>query len=195
MEDCGFINTMYTEIQKDSISISVAEYYSSEWYEKDWLLSEKERFEFAYGKLEIDVHKNGKSYVTGCTIDPREFIVDYLKRRYQQKFHLPGRIWSVRVESGRHVDLLSVDFLKSRGFAVDGMEKDLIFPQFCRKRGETQIQGFEVLSIISLLKYLVQRFRYKGTTRIRKGEMVYDIATGRRWRIGRGKAEGKKLGR
>ncbi|MBI5197957.1 MAG: hypothetical protein HZA19_05040 [Nitrospirae bacterium] len=175
---------MYVTIRKNEISISIAEFYRSEWYDKEWPLSKEEDFEFKYGKLEIDAHKDGRKYLTGCLIDPREFIVDYLKTRYRKDFPLPDRIWSVSVESGRDIDLLCVDFLKSRSFGVDGMEKDLIIPQFCNKKGETKIQGFEVLDIFSLLKYLVRRFGYRGTRRIRKGEMVYDIATRRQWKLG-----------
>jgi len=65
------------------------------------------------------------------------------------------------------------------------MEKDSIFPQFTRQRRQLRIQGFEVLDIFSRLKYFVARLKYKVTTRIRKGDTVYDLKTGRRWKIER----------
>lgn len=52
-----------------------------DWYGKDRPLSDKEKFEFDYGYLEIDIHKNGKKYLTGFVIDPRKFIIDYLKTK------------------------------------------------------------------------------------------------------------------
>ena len=48
---------------------------------KNWPLSGKEKFEFEHGNLEIDIHKDGKRYLTGFVIDPRKFIVDYIKTR------------------------------------------------------------------------------------------------------------------
>jgi hypothetical protein len=83
--------------------------------------------------------------------------------------------------------MLCVEFIKARSFVADGMEKDLIFPQFTRQRGQLKIQGLDVLDVFSMLKYLAKRFKYKGTTRIRSGEKVHDFKTGRRWKI-----EGKK---
>lgn len=65
----------------------------------------------------------------------------------------------------------------------DRMEKDLIFPQFCRRRGETVIQGFEVFSLFSIFRYLVRRFKYKGTTLIRYGDTVYDLEGKRQSKI------------
>ena len=51
---------MYAVIKKNKLHISVAEFYDASWYDKNWSLSGKEKFEFEYGELEIDVHKNGK---------------------------------------------------------------------------------------------------------------------------------------
>lgn len=70
------------------------------------------------------------------------------------------------------------------------MEKDLIFPQFCRRRGEYVIQGFEVLSLFSMFRYLVHRFEFKETRRIRQGDKVYDLESNRRSRIRLGKKRG-----
>jgi hypothetical protein len=178
---------MYAILERNKLEISVAEYYSSTWYGKDWLLSHEEEFKFDYGHLEIDVHKGGKKYLTGFVIDPREFIVDYLKTRYKKELLQPKRIVSVSIDSSAHLKMNSftVDFLKAHGFVVDGMEKDLIFPQFVRQRGKIKIQGFDVLEVFSMLKYFAKRFGYNGTTRIRKGDEVYDFKTGRRWKIER----------
>jgi hypothetical protein len=176
---------MYAVIEKNQIRISVAEFYSSSWYDKKWPLSGKEKFDFDYGNLEIDVHKGGKGYLTGFVIDPRKFIVDYLKTRYKKDFPTPKQIVSVSIEDDENVELFCVDFIKARSFVVEGMEKDLIFPQFTRQRGKLIIQGFEVLDVFSMLNYLVKRFKYKGTTRIRKGNTVYDLKTGRRWKVER----------
>jgi hypothetical protein len=123
-----------------------------------------------YGHLEIDVHRNGKKYLTGFVIDPREFIVDYLKTRYKKRLAVPKRIQSVSIDTGNHHEILSVDFMKVRSFIVDGMEKDLIFPQFCERKGNIAIQGFEVLSILSMIRYLARRFKYTGTRMVRQGE-------------------------
>ena len=177
--------TMYAVIEKNKLKISIAEFYNASWYDKKWPLSGKEKFEFKYGNLEIDIHKGGKKYLTGFAIDPRKFIVDYLKTRYKKELPQPKQIASVSIDSSPHTDLFTVDFFKARSFVVDGMEKDLIFPQFIRQRGKIKIQGFEVLSVFSMLRYIVKRFRYKGTTRIRHGEVVYDFKTGRRWKIRR----------
>jgi len=174
---------MYCTIEKNKLIISIAEFYSPSWYDEHWPMSREENFEFEYGNLEIDIHKNGKGYLTGFVIDPRNFIVDYLKSRYKKKFPAPKKMESVSIETNEHVELFCVDFLKVRSFVIDGMEKDLIFPQFCRQKGQTKIQGFEVLSIFSLLRYLVNRFKYKGTTCIRKGGTVYSLTTGRQWKI------------
>ncbi|MBU1486723.1 hypothetical protein KKH56_01550 [bacterium] len=178
---------MYAIIEKNKIHISVAEFYDGSWYGKDWPLAHEEKFKFEYGNLEIDVHKNSKRYLTGFAMDPRIFIVDYLKTCYKKDFSPPKKIDRVSVDTGRHVELLSIDFLKGRSFVVDGMEKDLIFPQFTRQGGHIKIQGFEVLDIFSLLNYLIGRFKYKATTRVRKGDTVYDLKTGRRWKIKRKK--------
>ena len=176
---------MYAVIKKNKLHISVAEFYDASWYDKNWSLSGKEKFEFEYGNLEIDIHKNGRRYLTGFIIDPRKFIVDYLKTRYKKILTLPKKIESVSIDTSKHVELFCVDFLNAHSYVVDGMEKDLIFPQFCRQNERTMIQGFEVLDVFSLIKYLVKRLKYRGTTRIRKGEMTYDLKTGRRWRIER----------
>ncbi len=174
---------MYAVIEKNRLHISVAKFYSMEWYSKEWPISGKEKFNFAYGYLEIDVHKNGKKYLTGFVIDPRKFIIDYLKTRYKKRLDLPKRIESVSIDSGEHTELFSIDFFKAHGFVVDGMEKDLIFPMFVKQKGQIKVQGFEVLYPISVIKYLVKRFKYKGTTLVREGEEVYDLKTRRRWKI------------
>ena len=178
---------MYAVIEKNMLHISVAKFYRMDWYGKDWLDSEEEKFSFDYGYLEIDVHKNKKKYLTGFVIDPRAFIVDYLKTLYKKKLNLPRSIESVSIDSCEQTELFSVDFLKTEGFVVDGMEKDLIFPMFIKQKGRIKVQGFEVLYPISVIKYLVKRFKYKGTTLVREGEDVYDLKTKRRWKINRKK--------
>ncbi|MBW1946412.1 MAG: hypothetical protein JRI33_00585 [Deltaproteobacteria bacterium] len=178
---------MYAVIEKNRIKISVAEFYNMAWYEKDRFLEGKEKYEIDYGSLEIDLHSNGKKYLTGFVIDPREFIVDYLWNRYKGRFSMPKRVQSVAVDTGPHTQILSVDFLKARSFVVDGMEKDLIFPQFCRRRGENVIQGFEVLSLFSIFRYLAGRFNFRETTLIRQGNEVYDFKGKPRSRISLGK--------
>jgi len=45
------------------------------------------------------------------------------------------------------------------------------------------VQGFEALDAFSVIRYLVKRFGYKDTSRIRSGDRVYDLKTGRRWKI------------
>jgi hypothetical protein len=174
---------MYAVIEKNMLHISVAEFYRMDWYGKNWLDSGKEKFNFDYGFLEIDVHKSGKKYLTGFVIDPRVFIIDYLKVRYKKTLKLPRRIESVSIDSCERTELFSVDFLKTNGFVVDGMEKDLIFPMFVKHKKQIKVQGFEVLNPISVIKYLVKRFKYKGTTLVREGENVYDLKTKRRWKI------------
>lgn len=181
---------MYAIIEPNKLRISIAEFYNASWYNKDWPRSGKEKLEFEYGHLEIDIHKNGKKYLTGFVIDPRKFIVDYLQTRYKKSFPLPKRIISVSLDSSEYVELFEVEFIKARSFVINGMEKDLIFPQFTRRRGQLTIQGFEVLSIFSMLKYLVKRFKFKGTTRTRRGDKVYDLKTNRRWSL-----EKKRKGR
>ncbi len=176
---------MYANIEPNKLRISIAGFYNAAWYKKGWPRSSKEKFEFAYGSLEIDVHKSGKKYLTGFVIDPREFIVDYIKTRYKKNFPAPKRIVSVSVDASEQFELFEVEFMKARSFVINGMEKDLIFPQFTRKRGQLVIQGFEVLSVFSMLKYLVKRFKYNGTTRIRSGDLVYDFKADRRWKIER----------
>ncbi len=182
---------MYVVLEKNRFRVSVAGFYNMAWYEKEHFLDKREEFKIDYGYLEIDVHKNGKKYLTGFLIDPREFIVDYLKTRYKKRLPVPKRIHSVSVDTGDHHEILSVDFFKARSFVVDGMEKDLIFPQFCRRRGNITIQGFEVLSISSVIRYLVRRFKYKGATMIRQGETAYDLKTNHHWKIRLG---GKRKG-
>ena len=174
---------MYAVIEKNRLKISVAEFYNMAWYEKDQFLSKEEEYEIDYGNLEIDVHRNGRKYLTGFVIDPRKFIVDYIRTRYKKNFVAPKQVLSVSIDSSKNSKLFSVDFLRARSFVIDGMEKDLIFPQFCRQRGEIKIQGFEVLSVFSSLKYLVGRFKYKETTFIRQGDMACDLKSNRRWKI------------
>ncbi len=181
---------MYAVIEKEQIEISVAEFYDMAWYGKDRFLEAKEKFEIEYGSLEIDVHRNGKRYLTGFVIDPREFIVDYLWTRYKKQFPAPKRLQAVTIDTGTRFEIISVDFLKAHSFVVDGMEKDLIFPQFCRRRGENLIQGFEVLSLFSVFRYLVRRFKYRETAPIRKGEEVFDLKGNRRSKIRLGKKKG-----
>jgi len=180
-------DSMYAVVEKNKLTISVAEWYDMDWYEKSRFGDHSETYNFDYGHLEIDVHKNGRRYLTGFVIDPRRFIVDYLKTRYGRRFKVPRGICSVSIDTSEHTRLFCVDFLKGRSFVIDGMEKDLIFPQFCRRKGKLVIQGFEVLSVSSAIKYLVKRFGYKGTTMIREGERVFDLKTGRRSRIRLGK--------
>jgi hypothetical protein len=181
---------MYARIENNKLFISVAQFYRASWYDREWpVSSRKEKFEIDYGNLEIDVHKNGKNYLTGFVIDPRKFIVDYLATRYRKNFPVPKRIVSISIEAGEHANLFSIDFLKGRSFVVGGMEKDLIFPQFKRRRGKLVIQGFEVLSVLSMLSYLVKRFKFKGTTRIRQGDAVFDLKTERRWKLERKKSK------
>ena len=67
------------------------------------------------------------------------------------------------------------------------MEKDLIFPQFCRRRGQNVIQGFEVLFLFSVFRYLVHRFKFNEIALIRKGDEVYDLEGNRRSKIRLGK--------
>ena len=56
------------------------------------------------------------------------------------------------------------------------MEKDLIFPMFVKQKGQIKVQGIEVLYPISVIKYLVKRFKYKGTRVVREGEYaLYEI--------------------
>ncbi len=178
---------MYAVVEKNKIRISVAQFYRMDWYGKNWLDSHKDTFQFDYGHLEIDVHKNGKKYLTGFVIDPKVFIVDYLKTRYKKTLNLPEKIQSVSVDSNKHTEIFSVDFLKANGFVVDGMEKGLIFPKFVRQKGKINIQGFDVLHVISVIKYLVKRFKYHGTTLIRMGEDIYDFKGKRKWKINRKK--------
>ncbi len=172
---------MYAVIEKDHIKISVAEFYSRGWYEQDQFLSMRDKHEFDYGHLEIDIHRNGGKYLTGFAFDPRVFIADYLKIRYKKDFKAPKRVQSVRLDTGSDHEVFCVEFLKARSFVVDGMEKDLIFPQFCRRKGELIIQGFEVLNVFSLIRYLTRRFNYKGTSFVRQGDRFYDMKTSR-WR-------------
>jgi len=117
---------MYAIVEPNRLRISIAEFYNAAWYNKDWPRSEKEKFEFEYGNLEIDVHKNGRKYLTGFVIDPRKFIVDYIKTRYKKNFPVPKRMVSVSIDSSEHVELFCVDFIKTRSFVIDTMEKDLI---------------------------------------------------------------------
>lgn len=183
---------MYAVIEKNKLHFSVAKFYRMDWYGKDWPISDKEKFEFDYGYLEIDVHKSGKKYLTGFVIDPRKFIIDYLKRRYKKILNLPRAVKSVSVDSGEHTELFSVDFIKAHGFVIDGTEKDLIFPMFVKQKGQIEVQGFEVLYPISVIKYLVKRFKYKGTTLVREGEDVYDLNTKRKWKIIKNKTSSNK---
>lgn len=76
---------MYAVAEKNKIKVSVAEWYNAAWYEKGRFGDHSEMHDFEYGHLEIDLHKNGQRYLKGFVIDPRKFIVDYLKT-------LPGRV-------------------------------------------------------------------------------------------------------
>jgi hypothetical protein len=181
---------MYAVVERNRLTISVAEWYNAAWYKAGQFGDHSETHDFEYGHLEIDVHKNGRRYLTGFVIDPRKFIVDYLETRYGKRFKAPKGVCSVSIDSSEHARLFSVDFFKARSFVIDGMEKDLIFPQFCRRKGKLVIQGFEVLSVSSVIKYLAKRFHYTGTTVIREGEWVFDLKTGRRGRIRPGKKRG-----
>jgi|GEM_PF-2322218 len=189
---------MYAVVEKNRLTISVAKWYNAAWYEKGQFGAHSEKFDFEYGHLEIDVHKNGRRYLTGFVIDPRKFIVDYLLTRYGKRFKTPKGVCSVSIDKSEHTRLFCVDFFKGRSFVIDGMEKDLIFPQFCRRKGKLVIQGFEALSVSSVIKYLAKRFGYTGTVMIREGERVFDMATGRQSRIRLGKKRGmgeKETGR
>ncbi len=183
---------MYAIIEKNRLRISVAEFYSMEWYKKNAFLSQRETYEIDYGHLEIDAHRNGKKYLTGFVIDPREFIVDYIAQRYNRDFQTPKTIQSVSLDAGKYIEMFTVDFLKAHGFVIDGMEKDLIFPQFCSQKGDLKIQGFEVLSVFSMIRYLSDRFNYKETTLVRQGDMAYDLKTGRKRKIMLGQKREKK---
>jgi len=171
---------MYAVIEKNKLTISVAEFYAMDWYERDHFPSHEETYPFDYGRLEIDIHKNGRKYLTGFTLDPRLFVVDYLKTRYAKDFKPPRKVQLISIDTGRH-QMFCVDFLKVRSFVIDGMEKDLIFPQFCRRKGEFVIQGFEVLDVFAVIQYLARRFDYKETTLIRQGDRAYNLKT-KRWR-------------
>jgi hypothetical protein len=181
---------MYAVLEKNRIEISVAEFYDMTWYDKNRFPEGEEKFEIDYGSLEIDVHRNGKKYLTGFVIDPREFIVDYLGNRYKKRFPTPRKTEAVSIDTGTSVEILSVDFLNARSFVVDGMEEDLIFPQFCRRGGKSVIQGFKVLSLFSVFRYLARRFNYKETILIRQGSAVYNLENNRRSKIGLGKKNG-----
>ncbi len=102
---------------------------------------------------------------------------------YKKDFQTPKTIRSVSLDAGRHIQMFTVDFLKSHAFVIDGMEKDLIFPQFCRHKGDLKIQGFEVLDLFSMIRYLSDRFHYEGTTFIRQGDTAYDLKTRRKRKI------------
>jgi len=180
---CNFIllfNIMYAVIEKNKLSISVAEFYAMGWYAQDHFPSHQEIYPFNYGQLEIDIHKNGHKYLTGFALDPRLFIVDYLKTLYAKDFKPPKKVQSVSIDTGRH-QMFCVDFLKVRSFVIDGMEKDLIFPQFCRRKRELIIQGFDVLDVFAVIRYLTRRFDYKETRLIRQGDRAYNMKT-KRWR-------------
>ena len=84
------------------------------------------------------------------------------------------------VDTEERFELFCVDFLKVRSFVVDKMKKNLIFPRFCRRKAELIIQGFDVLNVFSLIRYLTGRFGYKETSFIRQGEKFFDMKT-RRW--------------
>jgi hypothetical protein len=181
---------MYAVVEKNRIEISVAGFYDLEWYAKNSLPDVEEHFEIEYGSLEVEVHRNGKKYLTGFFVDPREFIVDYLWNQYKKRFPTPRRIKAVSIGTETNGEILSVDFLKARSFGVDEMEKDLIFPQFCRRRGAYVIQGFEALSLFPIFRYLTRRFKYKENTLIRQGDTVYDLEGHRRSKIRLGKKNG-----
>ena len=189
---------MYAVVEKNRLEISVAEWYNAVGYKAGQFGAHLERHDFEYGHLEIDVHKNGRRYLTGFVIDPRKFIIDYLETRYGKRFKAPKEVCSVSIDASEHARLVSVDFFKARSFVIDGMEEDLIFPQFCQRKGKLVIQGFEVLAVPSVIRYLADRFGYTGTAMIREGERVFDLASGRRWRIRLGDKRGsgeKRTGR
>ena len=71
--------------------------------------------------------------------------------------------------------------------------KDLIFPQFCQRKGELKIQGFEVLDVFAVIKYLADRFDYKETSFIREGDTAYDLKSKRRWKIRLGEKRKKAI--
>ena len=83
---------MYVVLAKNRLTVSVAEFYNMAWYDREQFLNKKEEHPIDYGNLEIDVHKNGRKYLTGFMIDPREFIVDYLRTRYKKRLSVPKRI-------------------------------------------------------------------------------------------------------
>jgi hypothetical protein len=172
---------MYAVIERNRIDVSVAGFYDMAWYDKEQFPGRIEEYKIEYGHLEIDVHKNGRKHLTGFVVDPREFIVDYLWTRYKKRFPAPKKIESVSVDTGERFELFCVDFLKAPSSVVDGMEKDLIFPRFCKRKGELIIQGFDVLDVLSLIRYLARRFGYKETSFIRQGQEFFDMKA-RRWR-------------
>ncbi|MBN1547184.1 MAG: hypothetical protein JW902_11040 [Syntrophaceae bacterium] len=118
--------------------------------------------------------------------------MDYILTRYKRRFPAPKRVLSVAVDTGARSEILCVDFLKVSSFIVDGMEKDLIFPQFCRRGGEDVIQGFEVLSLFSIFRYFAGRFKFRGTALIRRGDEVYDFKGRHRSKIRLGEKRGGK---
>ncbi len=69
----------------------------------------------------------------------------------------------------------------------------MIFPQFCRRKGELKIQGFEVLDVFSVIKYLADRFDYKETSFIREGDTAYDLKSKRRRKIRLGEKRKKAI--
>lgn len=184
---------MYAAIEKNRLHISVAQYYSMDWYDKEWLGSRKETFPFEYGLLDVDVHKNGEKYLTGFVVDPRAFIVDYLKTRYKKILKPPRRIASLSVDTSDHIEMISVDFLKARGFVVDEMEKDAIFPKFVRRKGRIEIQGFDVFTPLSVIRYLSKRFKFRDTTLTRIGNDVHDLKSGRKWKIERERSSRRRM--
>lgn len=183
---------MYAVIEKNKLHISLAEFYSMDWYGKDWL-SKRDTFDFKYGCLEIDVHKNGKKYLTGFVIDPKLFIVDYIKMQYNKILTPPKNVISISVDTSESLKMFSVNFMKAPGVSVDGMDKGLIFPMFVRQKDQIRIQGFKVLDVISVIKYLAIRFNYSETKLIRMGNEVYDYKLKRTWSLEkRSKATAKK---
>jgi len=105
---------MYAVVEKNRLEISVAGWYNLAWYEKSRFGDHSERHDFEYGHLEIDVHKNGRRYLTGFVIDPRQFIVDYLHTRYGKRFKAPREVCLVSIDASEHAQLFSVDFFKGR---------------------------------------------------------------------------------
>lgn len=174
---------MYAVIENNRLSICVAGYYAMHWYDVDdfCILGHEEAHPCDYGSLEIDVHKNGKKYLTGFTIDPRRFIVDYVKTHFGRDYPVPKRVLSVSVDTGKSAEMLTVDFFKARSFTIEGMENRVVFPLFSRRKGQLVIQSFDCLNVLEIIAYLAERFDCQTTTLIRVEDRAYNMKT-KRWR-------------